>query len=254
MRTQFLNVLSAIVLFVALIAIGGSTTKEIPFKTPGFSWSPSKTVLEKNEITFAIVAPSYKKIEGAASGDWGNTEPFKSFSKSIVGDMEELLTARGYNIRGPFKTRDEMVYADKEACHLALIIDVEPVLSVVSGGWVEQGVSTCNDGSKAHSYRGVLSMYSKINLTAIEPISGEKLWAKSIETSVEQTPQIKSSKSVCGGSGAFLALLTADAALQNPITDLLQGSYSDIMDKIWNHLDPNEFARDKERIIKLKKQ
>lgn len=254
MRTQFLNVLSAIVLFVALAGAGASgTTKQIPLKVPSFSWTPSKNILEKNGLTFAVVAPTYKQVEIIDNWGYGRIEPFKSFSNSMVADMEELLTARGYNIRGPFATRDEMVYADKQACDLAIIIDIEPTLQNTSGNgaWKRRGV--CEDKTQGYAFDGVLTLFGKINLTAVEPISGEKIWAKSVEIPISETPQIKSIQSICGGEN-LIYLIYRNPSLSNPVTELLQTAYGDILDKIWNHLDPNEFARDMQRIKELKKK
>ena len=43
-------------------------------------------------------------------------------------DFEEMLTAKGFKIRGPFGSRDEMVFNDKQSSDFAFIaeIDLQP--------------------------------------------------------------------------------------------------------------------------------
>lgn len=40
-------------------------------------------------------------------------------------DFEKLLTAKGFTIRGPFRSRDEMVYNDKRNSDFVLQVEID---------------------------------------------------------------------------------------------------------------------------------
>lgn len=239
------HVISLAILAVAgATFIGSSTQKQVAFQTAQYSWTPKETATKQNKITIGLVNPHY------AENDLALYEPFRTFSKSLGADMEELITARGYTIRGPFKSWDEMVYSDKEACHIAIRIEVSPVFRVVEGGFVTSG--RCQDGSTGYKLRdAVISISGKINLTAFEPITGEKVWAKSVEIPLNQTSRI-TSNGYCTKN--IMLFIRDDAQVQNPIITLLQDGYGDILNKIDNHLDPSEFERLLPTINELKKK
>lgn len=239
------NVLSLLVIALGAVTFWASVTqKQVALKTPSYSWTPPTTEPIPNKFTFALIHPHY------ADNSWELYDPFRTFSQSLAGDTEELLTARGYSIRGPFKTRDEMVYADKEVCDLALIIEVDPTFKFVEGGF--SVIGQCKDGSTGYGIKdGVLAIYGKINLVALEPLTGEKLWVKSVEIPEQRTEKINVKTGYCNAT--FLTFITKQNAVQNAVIDLLQAGYTGILDKMWNHLEPSEFERLKPTIEQLKK-
>lgn len=107
-----------------LLLIGCSTSKKIVETTveripANFDYSPKTTSkVGSANLTVAIVNPSF-------AGDNYNNTLFKQFSKSMGKDFEELLTSKGITIRGPFDSRGEMLYNDKQQSDFIL----EPEIS-----------------------------------------------------------------------------------------------------------------------------
>lgn len=245
--------LSIIGLLFALSLLVASVTGKVAMESlnsPNFSYSPTATPDRGSaDITMALISPIYSNI--SATG-----EPFKSFKKSLESEILEALTAKGYAVRGPFASRDEMIFSDKESSHLALIIDIQPELAKASGAWKSVRMKSGNTAYMFH--KGTVNVYGKVNLTAMEPISGEKMWAKSVSIPQQTTRVFTSSKVFTGSANTadlkVLSILAeaGDANVANPLSEALEASFSDIMDKIWRHLDPEEFQRMKPKIAELK--
>lgn len=253
MRTKQSVLAIALLVVAALTFWASATTSSVPLKTPVYTWSPPTEERKPIKFTIAILNPSY--VENYAGHPLMMYEPFKSFSGSLAADIEEALTARGYSIRGPFKSRDEMVYNDKEVSDLALIIEIAPMFRMVSGKFdiPLYAVVKCSDGSyPTNLVNAVISISGKINLTAMEPLSGEKLWVKSVEIPLTQTYPVTSGL-VCGARDQVLQYIISDNTVQNAIVALLENGYKDIIDKIWNHIHPSEFERLATTIRDLKK-
>lgn len=229
-------------------SIGGASTE--PLMAPEFYYSPPEAPGAGSAgITMALVSPSYKNLEDVG-------EPFSTFQESLEAEIMEVLTAKGYSVRGPFEDRDEMLYSDKENSHLALIIEVEPDIQKATGSW--SSVKMADNSTGYRFSKGTLNIFGKINLTALEPITGEKMWAKSVKIPKQVTEEFTSSKIYTGPSskGDLHAIVTlaasGDGNVANPITKALEQSFGEIMTKIWNHLDPAEFQRMESKIKELK--
>lgn len=249
---KFIYYLAFILVGAIISAFSTDTVEKVTKATPSFSSTPQSSSGTSNGITIAVISPKFV-VEGSVM-DVKN-EIFKIFKKSIEADFMELLTARGYSVRGPFASRDEMVFDDKERCHIALIADVSPNFKSNTGGFVNV-FSKCPNGYQAQQLKGDLVVYGDIALTVLEPITGEKLWAKKVEIPEESSGEVKS-KVICGGSTnfeKFLYLIDNDNNVGNAVTTLLQKTYSPILNKIENHMNPSEFNRLMPQIEKLKKR
>lgn len=134
--------------------------------------------------------------EGNDAGFQGVTS---KYSQSLNADFLAALMAKGYTITGPFPKRDEITYADKEKAVLML----EPRLHltadcnsgagvVVSRGEVgtHQGTDamgqsvTVHDLVKITKHHGRLTADATIDILLFEPLTGEKMWIKSIKVPV----------------------------------------------------------------------
>lgn len=234
------------ILALATFTFWASSSSKAPMRTPVYKWTPPSEEKAPTKFTMAIVNPFY------ANDELMLHEPFQTFSKSLAADIEEAMTARGYSIRGPFKSRDEMVYNDKEVCDLAITIEIVPEFRRVQGKFSEYIFSKCADGSRPLKLnKAVVSISGKINLTAMEPLSGEKLWVKSVEIPLKQTDPVNSERALCSDQ-QILPYIFADSYIHNAVVKLLENGYEDIIDKVWNHMHPSEFERLKSTIRDLK--
>lgn len=69
---------------------------------------PSKADVGATGITIALIKPSFIN-----NNPYAYVDPIGEMATSMANDFNELLTAKGFKIRGPFQSRDAMTYSDK---------------------------------------------------------------------------------------------------------------------------------------------
>ena len=155
----------------SLIKTPVTATQRVPAK---FDFSPpSRTNVGATSITIALVKPRFV-------GD--NPEyfvaPFNEMSASMANDFEELLTAKGFTIRGPFGSRDEMVYNDKQNSSFAFEVNIDLNPQYNQHTKLDAGLGTLIPPSYKTS--GEITLAGSLILTASSPQYGEKIWKKNI--------------------------------------------------------------------------
>lgn len=251
------NIFSFIILCIGGLLFVAEVSTKVVRNPPHFSYEVSEGGKSGSaSMVVALNSPDFSKK--SQNLDW-YFEPYTSFKQNLEADMVEIITARGYTLRGPFKTRDEMVYSDKEAAELLFTVSIDPKFNVTSGGWQNGFVV---QGIEYKRFKGEIELYGNIIIKAQEPISGEVMWQKNLDiVSERRVIPVNSQKGVNASiirqneDNVSLALLAKeDNAVANAVTEALQGSYADILKKIWTHMDPSEFQlmRPKIKILKGK--
>src|SRR5690242_4186653 len=106
---QILSLLTIIVLTGCGSVKQTATQPPIQRVPAKFDYSPpSRAQAASSGITIAIVKPTY-----VGKNPEYFVPPFNEMAVSMGNDFEEMLTAKGFTMRGPFGSRDEMVYNDK---------------------------------------------------------------------------------------------------------------------------------------------
>lgn len=123
-KTNVLLCATMTILLVACTATKQSTssvTQRLPAK---FDYSPqSRQQVGSANLTIALVKPRFVDKNGTEPQYLA--PPFNDMASSMGNDFEELLTAKGFTTRGPFRSRDEMVYNDKLNSNFALEINID---------------------------------------------------------------------------------------------------------------------------------
>ena len=209
-------------------------------KVVTFDFTPPEVAPAKSsDIAFVLMKPSY-----APSFQDGHEQLFQNFIKSMAADFEEMIIARGFTLRGPYDTYDEIVYGDKAATDLILMVEVDIQFS--SGQDLIKRHFNALTKSYSYSADGYLGLSGKINLTASETLSQEKLWAKSIP----MPPKNVYVKSEHKYTGQHIPI--EDTGLYNPVSEALEEYYKKAIKTAWNHLHPVELAALKPQIKQLR--
>ena len=104
------------VLATSCVAPTAPTAQRI---APTFDYTPAANADPMSaNITFAVVGSYFETP----------VPLFEIFSSNMARDFAEILTARGFTIRGPFVSYDEMTFPDKEGSNLILsaLVDFTP--------------------------------------------------------------------------------------------------------------------------------
>ncbi|MBN8640670.1 MAG: hypothetical protein J0L86_02570 [Flavobacteriales bacterium] len=235
-KTVFIRMVFALVLLT-----GCAPTKQVaPSKyNPQFTYTPEeRKQISKTSLTIAIIDPVFSNGEK-------NTlvEPYKSFVSNMADDFEETLNANGFKIKGPFKTRDEMVYTDKLNSDFALEIQVE-ILSE-NGDLGKRSLSFADALIYKDAYRlgGTFYHKGRIIITATDPIDGEKFWKKTVD--LERKPVTVDGVMKFTGPVASIGeeVIMSDVGIYNPVAKVLEEYYAQAMQSLSKQIDPREMEQ-----------
>mgnify|MGYP001568109274 CR=1 FL=1 len=241
MKRLLLVALSCI--FATIIGCApGTPVPEEATVVPTFHFEPpSKVPVDSGSVAFAVVNPQFPET-------WKvflTVYPFDKFSKNMATDFEAIVSARGFRMRGPFRTFDELTFPDKSQSDLILTPKIE--IDLVGTG---QTVSSTDlFGTLSYQWKGAVNLGGRITLNLNESLSNERMWTKSIELPAKAFPYTskKQSQPVIWGS-------IPDPELSNLIASALQDYYMLTMDKVWVYLDPQEMALVKQQAQTLKEK
>lgn len=230
---------------VALVAIGCATTPPQtiePQVTANFDFEPpSRTALDSASVAFCLVKPQYAE-------SWKELVqyyPFDKFTGNMATDFEEIISARGFRMRGPFASYDEMAFPDKSQTDLVLMPKIEVDFKEL--GQSQMGTDLL--GTPWFRWKGNVTLQGRIVVAINETLSNERMWSKSIDLPMRsfayETPKY---------AGQVPGPMADDVKFTNLLAKHLQEYYTLTMSDVWKYLDPQEMAmvRDQAKILKDK--
>ncbi len=231
---------------VATFFIGScATTSQSPRVHPVFDYTPEQEdISEDRSVTFAVVGSSFS----IRSGIEKPIPLFERFSSSMANDFGEILTARGYTWRGPFRTFDEMTFPDKEGSNLILAAEVN--LDYDIGNMkLEQDVGLLMrgpfGGKLAYKASGSITVAGRINIVVSESVTNERMWTKSVEVTpitvhIDGGPSYEVTPNTIGTSVTFSDILANDNAVYSQLGKKLEELYEEVIHRTYGYLDPRE--------------
>ena len=209
---------------------------------------PSSGATGSANMKVALFKPTY-----AGAFTYSNKSPFKQFRNSMSKDLEEMLTARGYIIKGPFDAYDFMTYSDKQECALGLFVDIDLDLEQTSGGWqiipatAKRGFVPATAGYQRYS--GTLNLSGKISIYVAETFTKQKLLIKSVPLP-QSDFQVSADKNYeLGTTGIPLD----NTGVHNPISSALVDFYKTTMQQAWNLIETSELSHVNAQVPEIRK-
>lgn len=235
-----------------LLVVSCGTTKQIaPAKyNPKFSYTPEQRAqITESSLTVAIIDPIFSDGE-----DNNLVEPYASFVRNMADDFEETLNANGFKIKGPYKTRDEMVYGDKLNSDFAIEIEVEILTEQGDFGKKQTSFATQMMCKTCFKLGGTFYHKGRIIITATDPIDGEKFWKKTVD--LDRKPVATNGNLTFDGSKGKMTdeAILSDTGIYNPIAKVLEAYYADAMNSLSRQIDPREMAQISEQIKAKRKR
>lgn len=201
---------------------------------------PSRAQAGTTGITIASVKPTYV---GKAPEYY--VAPFKEMATSMGNDFEELLTAKGFTIHGPFGSRDEMVYNDKlnSSFILEIGIELDPKYNrkyryTTKTNWGGILNSSASPTTTTYTMTGEITLGGNLVINAKSSQYGELLWKKNIA--------LESSSFLYTGSQKWVSVpsmvdeLYQDNQVYNTLSRELQKFYNKALALAWQQIDANE--------------
>lgn len=229
--------------FLLLVAaLPGCTATKPTASTPvqrqpaKFDYSPpSRQSAGSSNLTVALIRPRF-----VGTNPEYFVPPFNEMASSMAGDFEELLTAKGFTIRGPFGSWDEMVYNDKVSSNFALevSIDLNPQYNRKYTSSVNWGSVLSTQNSSNYHMTGDVTLAGTLLITASSPKYGEKIWKKSIALDRQVFSYVGKLK--WNGVPTIAEELNQDNEVYNVITRELEKYYAQAMNLVWQQIDVAE--------------
>lgn len=195
-------------------------------------------------MVLALVKPYYATEFTSGSG-----ELFRSFREALGNDIEELIIAKGFSLKGPYESLDEMIFEDKKRTEVLIQIEIAPRFTAQAGGWKSHFMIVGSD-RYMYSYEGTVSLVGKINISGVEPLTNEKIWSKSVSIPNVEDIAIETSKKYKKILNDFE--LINDPQVYNMLGKALMRQYAGIMDKVTAHFNVDEFHTLKVQVKELK--
>lgn len=242
------TMLSTMVLLMVMLLNGCGTTKNVPKVVVNrnnavFDYTPpTKAGIASSNMSIALIKPVFIKENPELL-----ISPFPEMSLSMGNDFEELLAAKGFTMRGPFNSRDEMVYTEKvnSSFILEISIDIYPETTIFPKkvGVVRQGLVAdllLGPAPSVTEYEtsGEVTFGGYLILTALSPQYGEKIWKKSI--AIEKTTFPYKGSVVWYERPSMADQLRKDNVVYNKVVEQLEICYNKWLDLVWRQLDPEE--------------
>lgn len=243
------SALTLIVFALLFLGCGGTREATTPLLVPDFDFSPPSPVAPGSAgIKIAMIDPVY-------SGNflYANKSPFMQFRKNMGKDFEEILTARGYILKGPYEAYDLMTYSDKNECELGLDIEMDLNIVETSGGWKHVSPTYYNGGvisGNYSEYKGTLNLSGKITICIIETFTHQKLLIKSVPVPQEDIIVEAEARFALGATGFPIG----DPGVHNPLANALSSFYKTTMKRGWDMLAPEELAHVQKQVPEIREK
>lgn len=214
-----------------IFGCASTATLKQPAYVPTFKFTPPAAAAPGSAgVAFAIVNARYSKEE-----TWTKRPPFTTFAGNMSADFQELLNARGFTVRGPFTSVDEMTFPDKKGADLTLQPTLDLTLGLQSKG-VEEKVNILTANTYVEHL--VCTVEGRVTFAITEPLSGERMWFKNVAvapTTVEVgVPAAAGQSRVSAGD--------LDFSTSSELARALDRTYATVLETAWKYLDPAEIA------------
>lgn len=236
---------------LSLLLLAGCSPSKNQTKTPAaaevnrvpakFDFSPpSRAAAASAGITIAIVKPTYvgKNAEYYVP-------PFNEMASSMGNDFEELLTAKGFSVRGPFGSRDEMVYNDKlnSSFIIEIGIDINPDYKRKYNSYSKTNWGSLLDKNapasiESYKMHGEITLAGNLVINAKSAQYGELIWKKNI--SLDAASFTYDGSVTWDGIPTMAEELKKDNLVYNTLSRELEKFYDKALSLAWQQIDPAE--------------
>lgn len=215
--------------------------------------APSQAKVGSTDITVAIVKPLY-----VGKNPEYYVEPFKEMATSMGNDFEELLTYKGFTVRGPFASRDEMVFNDKvnSSFILEIGIDLKPLYNIkyttsTKTNWAGL-VSKYATPTVVYKTSGEVTLAGNLVINAKSSQYGELIFKKNI--ALEASSFTYEGSWNWTSKPNFADELNMDNGVYNKLSRELEKFYLKTLNLAWQQIDPAEMKTVAEQAKKADKK
>jgi len=218
--------------FILTLLLYGCVTTQTPQSqryNPNFDYtSRERKQPNSAKLSIALLKPFFVSEDHKTA-----PAPYSDFLSRMEDDFEEMLIAKGVSLKGPFLSRDDMVYSDKTKSDFALEISID----LVEDGSLKMKNYSISQYYDSYGVSGSYQLRGNLVMQIVDQFDGEKYWKKSIALP-SQTVTCKNEKNF--KSKPTYADLLKDNGIYNPIAKALESYYRTALETAEKHLEIEE--------------
>lgn len=179
-----MTIRTASLLSIVLAASCGTTAPVTPAYQPKFSYAASPTG-QKLDVTVGIVAPQLSTQSRTYVQRHQNDEVVRNMISAVASTFAEMLSAKGFNTKGPFPSTNDMTFPDKKGSDLLMFpeFDFDVSLKPEHLAQKAQAIGILTGETSVVECDMVVSVAGNIQFVVTEPLTGERMWIKRVDVS-----------------------------------------------------------------------
>lgn len=197
-----------------------------------FYYSPPSEA--KNQQTPVIFTVGKVVFEYLGKKAWLSKPQFANMEKAIAEDLPEILTTKGFSVRGPFDSYDLIPYADKKAIDFFLRPVVQTLVLVPEVA------------------ESPIKVDVKMRLELREIITRELMWSRTLTFTEFEVPLTSVLQSYTSDKGTIVNVAFAPEAIENITAKEMEKQYPVLMATIYTLIDPEEMTIIKKQAQEVK--
>jgi hypothetical protein len=207
---------------------------------------------EVSNLSFALAQPDMRiKFDLTSTANSGLSERIKHDANKVAcfltAESQKILLSKGFTITDTFQSLNAMTFTQKRNTsalfYPEIIIDIEEKSQLETLQVLMY---------RSDTIKGRLQINAKVNIIMLEPLSGEKLWVKSIPVSGFDEPVAYGPYQYAGAELNGIAVPEDLVPIAAKIDAMISTISQDVLDATEKHVERHEFEFLNTDIVKLK--
>lgn len=232
---KFLILLSCIFMLAGCAPAPTSNQNYMPTRyVASFDYSPpAQEAVQKSPVALTVGKVVFEYV---GKRPWLHAPQFANLEKAVAEDLPEILTAKGFSVRGPFDSYDLIPYADKKAIDFLLLPVVTPLVAM------------------PEIPETPIKVTVKMRLELREIMTRELMWSKSLTFAEFEVSIYSVWHSYTSDKGKIVDAVFAPEALENLMAKEMEKQYPVLMETFYTLMDPEEMTIHKKQAQGIKSQ
>lgn len=207
---------------------------------------------EATNLSFALAEPDLKiKVDLTSTANSGLMERIRYNANKvacfITPEAQKILLSKGFTITEKFQSYNAMTFTQKRNTsalfYPEIVIDIEEKsqLEIVQLLMVRD-----------QKIKGRIQINAKVNIIMLEPLSGEKLWVKSIPVTGYDEPVVYQFNQYAGTELNGVSVPEDLVPIADKIDKMLSAISQEVLDATAKYVEKSEFEFLNSDIVKLK--
>lgn len=211
---------------------------------------PSLEAESSRGMVSPLLASLYRPTLKFVKGELPN-----NFKGNLARSMEAILLNKGYGVKGPYKSYDEMTYGEKKEVDFVLSPQVELYSEIVQQNCSTKrpftgpaGVSISKGEVKCE---GAVRFTGQLSFVLLEPLTKEKVYIKGVDFRTKEVPfsvVVEYAQDSAASSAYQMAIQNMYAAIDSAKNKALEEAYNQFLEMFEKYMPEGEEA------LALKKQ